>query len=259
MRRRLALVAPLVALLLTAPSAHANDNPPPPPPVVQPQTGVSALIAVPASGHPGDIIYLSGTGLRPHRRYYVLMACPSALSGDALQNGNVKFIPPLDGPETDAKGNFVRFEFRALMLRRVASSGCTIYTSDGNTPYGPDIPATYYIFPRGRRLPRCSRTICAGVTLAPRRARSGQSVTIRIGPSAKKGYTSWPGARATVTVNFRGVSAVRRTVTLNWAGAGETTVRVPGGLSVPSEAQVQVGLRIGKYSGVLSDQLSVVH
>jgi hypothetical protein len=261
MRRRLALVVPAVFALLGAPGAQASDNPPPPPPpvVMAPTPGVSALIAVPAVGHSGDLIYLSGTGLKPRTRYYVLTACPSALVNGsiAIQNGNVSFIKAENGPMTDGHGNFVRFTFRALPLHHVKQSGCTIYTSDGVSLYGPDVPGTYYIYPQKKKLPRCALTICAGISLSPTRARTGQYETITIGPNQQKGYTSWPGAKATVIVSFKGTKSVTQSVVLNWAGVGKVRVHVPDGMAA-SQAKVHVSYHIGNYSGSSIDQFAVV-
>jgi hypothetical protein len=260
MRRRLILIAPALVMLFASATAEASDNPPPPPPpVVAPTTGVSALIAVPAVGHSGDVIYLSGTGLKPRTRYYVLMACPAALVDGAVafQNGNFLWIHGDNGPMTDGHGNFVRFTFRSPVLHKMRQSGCTIYTSDDVTPFGPDLPATYFIYPAKKTLPKCAITICAGVSLSPVRARTGQYETIRIGPNQQKGYTSWPGARATVKVSFRDAKTVKQSVVLNWAGIGAVKVRVPDG-SAPSQAKVNVSYHIGKYSGSSVDKFAIV-
>jgi hypothetical protein len=261
MRGRLLLLVPLIGAALTASSARANGPPPPPPPIANPQNGLSELIAVPSVGHSGDTIYVSGTGLTPNTKIDVLMICGQ--TGEAFQENNFRWIQPQDGPLTDSKGHFAGYQLPAIPLHKVKQSGCVIYTADPSmgTPMGPDIPATYFIFPRSKKLPTCAVTICAGLSLSPRKVHAGQSETVRIGPNARKGYTSFPGAKATVNMQFRspaGAVTVTRSVVLNWEGMGSVTVRVPTGTILPSTARVNVSYHLGKYSGRAVEDLAVI-
>jgi hypothetical protein len=263
MRGRLLLLAPLIGALLTATTAQADNPPPPPPPITTPQNGLSELIAVPSVGHSGDTIYISGSGLRPNTRIDILMVCPAGQIGEAYTNNNFRWIQQADGPLTDARGRFSGFELKAIPLHKLRQSGCVIYTEDPSlgTPLGPDIPATYFIYPHVRKLPACAVTICAGLSLSPQRVHSGQNETIRIGPNQQKGYTSFPGAKATVSVQFRnqkGTTTMTKSTVLNWEGMGSVTMRVPTGMTLPSTAHVNVSYHLGRYTGRAVEDLAVV-
>src|SRR5947209_20354302 len=83
-----------------------------------------SLIAVPAEGHTGDTLYLSGSGYKPNTQLVITLACPDWFYSP---HGNVEAI---SGPVTDAHGRFVRFDkLRAMALNGERSSPCHIYTN----------------------------------------------------------------------------------------------------------------------------------
>jgi hypothetical protein len=259
MRTRLLLLVPLFGTALTVSSAEANGPPPPPDPPVFSQNGLSELIAVPSVGHSGDTIYISGSGLQPNKTVDILMICGQ--TGEAFQANNFRWIQY--GPQTDANGRFTGYELPAIALHGLRQSGCVIYTADPSlgTSMGPDIPATYFIFPKGKKLPTCAVTICAGIALSPRTVHTGQYETVRIGPNVQKGYTSFPGAKATVNMQFRspkGTVTLTRSVVLNWEGMGSVKVRIPTGMTRPSTAHVSVSYHFGRYSGRAVEDLAVI-
>jgi hypothetical protein len=178
-----------------------------------------------------------------------------------MRNLNWEPIYTKNGPTTDKHGDFVNFVWPAVRLHGVESSACTVYTPmpDGSTDWGPDIPAVYFTIRSTARLPKCSRQICAGVSIAPARVHLGRFVTISVKPGKKRGYTSWPGANATAMVSFSGAAPVRASFKLNWNGAGQTTIRVPPGVKEPSRAQVHVSFKMGRLSGKAQDEFTVVH
>jgi hypothetical protein len=173
------------------------------------------------------------------------------------------FVPifTAQGPTTDKHGDFVNFVWPAVRLRGVESSTCTVYTPmpDGSTDWGPDVPALYFTLKPSARLPKCSKQICAGISIAPTRVHSGGFVTISVHSANKPGYTSWPGARALATVSFLGAGTIHASFKLDWKGFGQTTIRLPPGVKQPSRAQVHVSFKMGKLSGKAQDQFTVVH
>lgn len=216
---------------------------------------VSALRVSPQSGHPGDIFYLSGSGLTPNVQLYLFMACPVWYASTVQQYGNEWYTP--NGPKTDANGNFVAYPIRAIVLHHLPEgSNCTIYSTAGsrapsNEAFGPDIPAIYHIYPAGVRLSRCDRQICGTVVARLKHARSGYMQSIYV--------TGWPGARVTLTVTYPAMAPITATVRLDYKGAGTYQMRVPAGAVKPAHAHVSAIFRMGRVQGHASTQFLVQH
>ncbi len=260
-RRLLTCLVPgaLLGMAVILPATASQS--PPPPPTPGPARCNSVLKVVPEYVHSGDPLHISGSCLLPRRQTYLLIACPSPFDTTEMRYQNFVPIFTKQGPTTDKHGDFVNFVWPAVRLRGVESSTCTVYTPmpDGSTDWGPDIPALYFTIKPSAGLPRCSRQICAGVSVAPSRVRSGRIVKISVGPANKPGYTSWPGARAVVTVDYSGAAPIRASFKLNSEGAGQVSIRVPQGVKQPSRAQVHVSFKMGGLSGKAQDQFTVVH
>jgi hypothetical protein len=262
MRRRLLTCLVPGALLGVAVilPARASQSPPPPPTPVPSQCN-SVLKVVPEYVHSGDPLHISGSCLLPRHHVDLLISCPTAFDATEMANLNWSYVFPSKGPKTDKHGDFLNFVWPAVRLRGVQQSACTVYTQmpDASTEYGPDIPALYFTLKPTAPLPKCSKEICASISVAPSRVRSGRFVTISVHSGRKTGYTSWPGAQALVTVDYSGATPIHISFKLNWNGAGQVRIRVPQGVKQPSRAQVQVSFKMGVLSGKAQDEFTVVH
>lgn len=265
MRRRSLLgLLPTVLILATmaAPAMASNVRVPPPPaiPTPIPRQGNSVLKVVPYYIHGGDVVHVSGDGFNPGTKIYLLFSCPSPFDLTEMKYQNWGVVFQLQGPTIDKHGRFVNFTWKAPVLHGVTQSSCGVYTRspDGSTDYGPDIPGSYYTMPPKARLPKCSKQICADISEAPRTVHSGRYVTIRVRPGRKPGYTSWPGARATINVAYPGEKAVHRTATLNWEGWADLSFRVPSRITEPTKAKVSASFSMGSHSGRAQDEFVVV-
>lgn len=217
--------------------------------------GLSVLIARPSGGHPGDLFYLSGTNLLPNHQYILFFACPDWHTPGVIDQGNYDHI--LNGPTTDAHGNFSRFPMHAIRLHGMNESGCHIYsdagdlTATGAGGFGPDIPADYYIYAPGAPLKRCVLHMCdARAVPSPKRVRSGLVENILL--------HGWPGAVARVVLSYRGVAALARAVRLNSEGNYRLRMHAPAGVTKRDTVAVRVTFALGKYRDSTSASFTVV-
>lgn len=211
----------------------------------------SVLYAWPAHGHSGDPVYLSGFGLPPHRQLTILMACPNWFAPHVWDYGNAQLQ---FGPTTDARGDFSGFLLKPFHLNVVQSSGCTIYTSDQQHTFGPDIPALYSIEPDTQLLGSCDTHICARAVARPTRVRAGLYETVNI--------TGGPrGARCDVVVTVPGTRAVKRTVYLTWKvrpDKPDVRFQVEPAARAPARATIQVHCKLGPYQGMARTAFTVL-
>ena len=238
MRRRLALAA--LAALLAGTLAGGRGR----------AAGVvSVLRATPSQGHSGSLIDLSGYGLPPHTRLFIMMACPNWADPSVVRYQNLEILPPSQGPKTDADGQFSGFLMRAIRLHHFPSSGCEFYAAYDHVQYGPDIPATYTIVPSDRQLPRCSRSMCVKVRAAPRRVRTGLTEHISV--------RGWPGARVNINLGYPGNAHVARVTHLDWKGRATFNVPIHGNVSSQTSVRVTARAQLGPQQGTDSTNFTI--
>jgi hypothetical protein len=216
---------------------------------------VSVLRATPYEGHAGDVIDLSGAGFQPHIHLYVMMACPNWYAPHVADYGNILMIPGDQGPVTDANGEFAGYLFHALQLHHAVrgESGCEIYTSDGNEPFGPDVPAPYTVLSPSTHVSKpCVVHMCVSVRPSPRAVRAGLVETL-----ALKG---WPGAQAQVSVSFPGNKPFFQAGrTLNWSGEASIRFRVTATVGGLTRADVRVRAHLAHSDAQRKSEFVVVH
>jgi hypothetical protein len=213
----------------------------------------SALRVFPYAGRPGSTLYLSGYGLKPLTRLYIMFACPNYQ--EAAQYGNLEIFPPKVAPKTDSQGEFSGWTMKAPKLNHVVSSGCTVYADDGvsqaQQPYGPSQLGPYYILgPRDPMQP-CYKRICVQITPTPKRVKSGRIENIDV--------QGWAGAIASVAVTYPGYPQVTQTVKLNWNGSGRVRVPVPKDMQDTSHVRITVHCHLGQATGDRRAEFTVVH
>jgi hypothetical protein len=209
----------------------------------------SGLRVFPYEGRPGSTLYVSGYGLQPNTRLFIMLACPHF---EVAQPGNLFIFPPKSGPMTDAQGQFSAWKLKAPKLSHVTSSGCAVYAEDGVQGfYGPAQLGSYYILgPQDRVLP-CDKRICITLTPSPKRVKSGRVENVDV--------QGWAGARADVTVTYPGYPPVVETVKLDWNGSGRVRVPVPSGMQDTSHVRITAHCRLGKATGDRRAEFTVVH
>ncbi len=209
----------------------------------------SGLRVSPYEGRPGATLYVSGYGLQPNTRLFIMFACPNY---QVAQLGNTFIFPPTQGPLTDARGQFSAWPMKAPRLSHVTSSGCTVYAQDGvGDHYGPAQLGLYYVLgPQDRVLP-CDKRICFTLTPSPKRVKSGRIENVDV--------QGWAGARADVTVTYPGYPPVVETVKLDWNGSGRVRVPVPKGMQDTSHVRITAHCRLGKATGDRRAEFTVVH
>jgi len=201
-----------------------------------------ALKATPSHGHSGDILYISGGEFPPHTHLLLLMGCPNWFVGTIHKPVPNSLLYGV-GPTTDANGEFSGYRIRALKLQNLSFSACLIYTQLGANPFGPEIPASYFIEPRGQALGHCDTHVCAKVVPSPRHIRSGLVEHIAI-------EQGWPGATADISIAYPGGAAHHlKSQTLNWEGNADVTDRVPAPLGGAHRAQVKVSFHFARTAG----------
>jgi hypothetical protein len=221
----------LIPLLSSVPSPQASAD------------GVSALFASPSEGHAGDVIWLSGTGLKPFQQYYIFMGCPNWHDPTVFVNDNYRHMI---GPVTDANGEFVRFPMRAFQLSHANGFGCYIYSATNtDTGFGPDIPAQYTIVPHGIRLHACAVQICGSVSMSSKSARSGRYETFTIAT------WHWAGVSVDMTVSFnlKGVPTIRWSGYTDWHGIKSVRIRIPATSARAVTASVSASFHLGHTTG----------
>jgi hypothetical protein len=210
----------------------------------------SGLAVFPYEGRPGSTLYVSGYGLSPKTRLYIMLACPNYQV--AAQTGNLWIIPPKSGPLTDAKGEFSGWSMKAPKLNRVASQGCAVYAEDGVQQfYGPTQLGLYYILGPKDRVQPCDKRICVTLTPSPKRVKSGRVENVDV--------QAWAGARADVTVAYPGYPPAVEKVKLNWNGSGRVRVPVPKDMQDTSHVRITVHCKLGQVTGDRRAEFTVVH
>jgi hypothetical protein len=209
----------------------------------------SGLRVFPYEGRPGSTLYVSGYGLNPNTRLYIMVACPNF---QVAQPGNLLIIPPKLGPMTDAQGQFSGWRMKAPKLTHVTSSGCAVYAEDGVQGfYGPSQLGSYYVLgPQDRVLP-CDKRICVTLTPSPKRVKSGRVESVDV--------QAWAGAHADVTVRYPGYPPVEETIKLDWNGSGRVRVPVPKDMQDTSHVRITVHCRLGQTTGDRRAEFTVVH
>jgi hypothetical protein len=215
---------------------------------------LGVLQAYPEHGHSGDAIFLSGYGLPTKKQLTILMACPNWFAPHVWDYGNAQLQI---GPQTDAAGSFTRFPLRPFHLNVLPSEGCTIYTSDQEHTFGPDIPAQYSIEPDEQALNPCDVRICARAIARPTKVRAGLYETVTIyGGQAR--HVQAAGARADVVVNVPGMKPIKKTLYLGIFGTHAFRFQVGQGVKALTRATIQVRCRLGPYQGVAHTDFMVM-
>jgi hypothetical protein len=195
----------------------------------------SRMIAAPAEGHSGNLIYLSGGGFAPHQR----------LSLEARCTG-VRGPTYLPGPVTSGKGTFVGFRIAAPTWSGSRASRCQIYAS--GTPRGQklphEIPAKYTLIPAGQPLSRCATRMCLKVTAVLSLTQRGAQGNVVI--------NAWPGAVASAAVVYPGGNVKYRGVRVGWQGSGDVRVRIAKRIKSALKARVYATAVLGSISGSAS-------
>jgi len=175
------------------------------------------LIAVPAEGHAGDTVYLSGAGFDPSQKLFITLACPDWYHSF---QGNVEV---LYGLRTDKHGRFLGYrDLRAMTLSGVSSSACQIYASNEGSPFAAS--TAYTIKAHDDALVECAVKMC--MTAIPQMIGSRLRLSIRGG---------WPGAKATVTITYPNGRVQRVKTSLDWMGT--QLLNLPIMERVPRRAQ----------------------
>jgi hypothetical protein len=200
----------------------------------------SRVIAAPAEGHSGNLIYLSGGGFAANHRLSLEARC-------AGSHGPT-YLP---GPVTSANGTFVGFRTAAPTWSGSRASRCKIYVSGtlrgGKLRY--EIPAKYTLIPAGQPLSRCATRMCVKVTavlsLTQREAQGNVVIN------------AWPGAVASAAVVYPGGNAKYRGVKIGWQGSGAVRVRIAKRIKAAMKARVYATAVLGSMSGTASAEFIV--
>jgi hypothetical protein len=212
----------------------------------------SGLRVFPYEGRPGNTLYVSGFGLNPNTKLYILIACPNF---QEEKNGNLRIIPPPFGPKTDGAGQFTGWHMQAPKLVGLVSSGCTVYAQDSTTTggagYGPTQLGSYYILGPSNPLLPCDRHICVTATPTPKRVKSGRIENVDV--------QGWAGATADVTVAYPGYPNVVQRKKLDWNGSGRVRVPVPKDMQDTSHVRITVHCQLGPVTGNTKAEFTVVH
>jgi hypothetical protein len=184
------------------------------------------LIVMPAQGHAGDPIFLSGSGFAARRPVSIFLRCGSGAPA------------PVGAARANGIGRFAGVRLR-LTAPRVGR--CSFSAASPAVPAARTRPSRYTFVPAGRQLARCSLHMCLRVQAFLVRLRNGARGNIVI--------SGWPGATADVTVARTQTGAKFRELRLNWRGVGSMSTRVAPGLLKGLKARVFVRAHLGRISG----------
>lgn len=185
------------------------------------------LIVTPAQGHPGDQIFLAGSGYAPGRPVSIFLRCGSqspARVTAALAN---------------KRGQIVGVRLALPLPKRTGRCGFTAASQAARSRHSKTSPYTFV--PAGRPLAKCSAHMCLRVQAFLVRLKNGARGNIVI--------SGWPGAIADVTIARTPTGAKYRELRLNWRGVGSVTTRVAPGLLKGLKARVFVRAHLGRVSG----------
>ena len=216
------------------------------PAAVAQSQGNPYLIASPFEGHAGDAFYLSGFGLPPKSRLYLLMTCPAIFDPSVFPNGNYMHIASSDGPLTDKYGNFTHFLMHAIHLNKISSSLCYIYEEiGGQESFNTVLPAQYAILPNSQRAVPCALRICARLQVSMRKVHHVAVERVQIAESR----TPWPGATARIVVSYRGLNPMVVNRTLDVRGGAAADFPIPSNAAQGAPASVWATFKLGRFVG----------
>jgi len=202
------------------------------------------MLVQPAQVHEGDpagdSVYVSGSGFKPNSPLLLSVGCPNIQAG--------AFLSAVAGPQptnggyarpfvTDKKGDFagLKLPVGALVPMNKLPISCRVNAAYAGNPQGTDFPAIYEILPADTRLDKCARQMCVRVAARRKRVKQRLSEQLQV--------TGWPGALATVTVQYPHMRPWHKTTTLDWRGVG--TVKWSANVSVPKNKRTQrVSVRV---------------
>lgn len=168
------------------------------------------LIAEPPIVHPGDTIYLSGSGYPPNTPLTIVSIC-----NDSTQNPKNRITVGSAGPTTNGAGQFVGVPFQ---LPTLPDSGlqCKYYPSFSSQDSSPVVPAYQDIDPSSRTIEQYNRV--PFVYFYPKQ--SGKEWVLHL--------STWPGSHLRVEVQyFPSYKKQHINRTLGWSGA--MTLTAPKG------------------------------
>lgn len=214
------------------------------------EISLTQLRVTPSEGHAGDLVDLSGSGFPPNARMSILMACPTWQAQNAVRLGNVVIM---DGPTSNARGQFSGFLFRAIRLHGIPASTCQIEASVGDNPFEVDIPAVYLVAAPGQtlKLSPCQRHLCVQhLQVQPHQVRSGYDETISL--------RTWPGATVTTTFTYPDNRHSVDYHRADWTGVVRWTKRIAGAAAAGA-VQVRTTAALGSMSGARTSKFTIVH
>lgn len=212
------------------------------PALARPSRASAHVVAVPSSGHPGDPIYVSGSGFPARHQVFILQLCPG-IASPSLRSSRLPAV------RTDATGRFVAFRVSAATPGTSHAVTCRITAGAKNASQPPSPGVRYRLLPRTQRLPYCSTHICLHVVASLVRLRNGTQGVVVV--------TGWPGATAQVAITGPGVRTIVRSTRLNWHGVGSVRARVSLGLIRGIKRQATVVARFGRISGTATEGFQV--
>lgn len=194
------------------------------------------LVIAPLQVHPGDTLFLSGSGFAPRSSLHVQMRC-----------GNASVMREARGPVTNANGQFAAFTVSSPRMRTTHSESCTTTVLGQHSLQA---HASYQLASSNHALAACAMRMCLKVT----------AILVRLRNYAQGNITvaGWPGAGANITVIEPNGTLKRRYLVLDWRGAGALRLRIAPGLRKGVKAHVLVQARLGRITGLTTAPFGVL-
>jgi hypothetical protein len=225
-----------------------GQKPPAPPP--PPLRGSAVLRVWPDAGHPGDRLYISGTGLRPNVRVNFLTACPYFGHADMMRYHNYELVA---GTRTDADGEILDFPLRAIHLQGLPTSLCTIYAvSLNNGSFVADLNALYRVLAPDTPLPYTSTHIVGSVHLSGKVVKTGTAERVTI-------TSRCSGAYVDILLTYAHMQEKTIRVRLDAEGMYQGTLPISGAEEQVGPVHVRASFHLGRARGTTSTSFLVVH
>ncbi len=205
-------------------------------PHVLARTAHGQLVIAPLQVHPGDTLFLSGSGFAARSSLHVQMRC-----------GTAPTMHEAGGPVTNSRGQFVGFAASSPRMRITHSESC-MTTVVGQ--HSVQAHASYQLAATNHALPACALRMCLKVTAVLVKLRNYAQGNIAV--------AGWPGTAAEITVFEPNGTVKRRHLVLDWRGAGALRLRIAPGLRKGVKARVLVQARLGRITGLATAPFSVI-
>jgi len=198
------------------------------------------MFVQPQQVHVGDSVYVGGSGFQPNSTVLFFIGCPDYQGGGifTIHAGPTTTKGGYERPFlTDKRGNFagLKLPVDAVVPNNKLPIPCRIYAAYAGNPQGTDFPALYEILPPDTHLDKCARQMCVRIEARPKRVKQRLTEQLQV--------TAWPGARATITLQYSHTRPWHTTINLDWRGVG--TVRWSANVLVPRAKHVQrVSVRV---------------